>query len=228
MGRQKARKAKRRKRVIGRGRYQRLLQRCRELPPTNVFVVKDYITNLFITVLDLRLETTTVLRALEFYKVNNASSITTFDDLKRLLESGLPDIDTAKQLWGYAYGNRIVMLRGLVTFFDSIGVTTQSALETWASSADFERDFKGRVPNLAYAAFKWLVMRVGVDTIKPDVHVLAFVETTLGFRLSDTEAVALLEKVARDLGIRAAQLDATIWTYQRALASNIVFKNKTS
>ena len=66
--------------------------------------------------------------------------------------------------------------------------------------------------------------RVGVGTIKPDVHVLAFVEATLGFPLSDTEAVAILEKVARDLGIRAAQLDATIWTYQRALASTIVFK----
>ena len=54
-------------------------------------------------------------------------------------------------------------------------------------------------PNLAFAAFKWLVKRMGVDTIKPDVHVLAFVEATLGFPLSDTEAVAILEKVARDL-----------------------------
>lgn len=68
-------------------------------------------------------------------------------------------------------------------------------------------------------------MRVGVDTIKPDVRV-AFIEATLGIRLSDTEAVSILEKVARDLGIRAAQLDAAIWTYQRALASTIVFKKQ--
>ena len=54
--------------------------------------------------------------------------------------------------------------------------------------------------NLAYAAFKWLVM-----------------EETVGFRLTDTEAFAILEKVARD---RAAQLDAQIWTYQRALTSS--------
>jgi hypothetical protein len=228
MGKQKARKLERQKRSIGKQPYQRLLQRCRELPPTNVFVIKDFITNLFVTVLDLRLETTTVLRALEYYQVNSASAVSTFDDLKRLLESGMADSYIARQLWGYGYGNRIVMLRALVRFFDSIGVTTQSALEAWASSADFERDFKGRIPNLAYAAFKWLVMRVGVDTIKPDVHVLAFVEVALGFRLSDTEAVAILEKVARDLGIRAAQLDATIWTYQRALASTIVFKNRPS
>src|ERR1700730_10977491 len=126
MGERKTRKTKRRKRTIGRSRYQRLLQRCRELPPTNVFVIKDFITNLFVTVLDLRLETTTVLRALEFYQVNSASSVRTFDELKRFLESGLPDIDIAKQLWGYSYGNRIVMLRGLVRFFASIGVRPAS------------------------------------------------------------------------------------------------------
>ena len=136
----------------------------------------------------------------------------------------MADLDIARLLWGYAYFKRVVMLRGLVQFFDSIGIRSQSDLEAWASKADFEKDFKGRAPNLAFAAFKWLVKRMGVDTIKPDVHVLAFVEATLGFPLSDTEAVASLERVARDLGIRAAQLDATIWTYQRALASTIVFK----
>jgi len=65
----------------------------------------------------------------------------------------------------------------------------------------------------AYAAFKWLIVRVGVETIKPDLHVLAFVEATVGFRLSDSEAVMILERAARDLGIRALQLDAQIWTY---------------
>jgi hypothetical protein len=67
---------------------------------------------------------------------------------------------------------------------------------------------------------------VSVDTIKPDVHVLTFVEATLGFRLSNTEAVAILDKAAQNLGIRAAQLDAQIWTFQRALASTIVFKKR--
>ena len=82
---------------------------------------------MFVTVLDLRLETTTVLRALEYFQVNTASKIKTFDDLKLLLESGMPDVDVARQLWGYSYGKRVMMLRGLVQFFDSIGVTTQSA-----------------------------------------------------------------------------------------------------
>jgi len=82
--------------------------------------------------------------------------IRTFDDLKRLLESRMADLDIARLLWGYAYFKRVVMLRGLVHFFDSIGIRSQSDLEAWASKADFEKDFKGRVPNLAFAAFKWL------------------------------------------------------------------------
>jgi len=44
-------------------------------------------------------------------------------------------------------------------------------------------------------------VRVGVDTIKPDPHVLNFVETTLGFRLTDAEAVSILDRVARDLKV---------------------------
>jgi hypothetical protein len=196
MGRQTARKSKRHKKVVSRKRYRRLLEKCRDLPPTDLFIIKDYVTNLLITVLDLRLETTTVERALQYYRANCASQVGTFAELKLLLESGIPDRDIARRLCGYGYGNRIATLRGFVQFLESIGVTSQSALEAWARAADFERDFKGRVSGLAYAAFKWLVMRLGVDTIKPDVHVLNFVATTLGFRLNDAEAVSILERVA--------------------------------
>jgi hypothetical protein len=66
---------------------------------------------------------------------------------------------------------RVVMLRRLVKFFESIDVTSQFALERWARSAQFERDFQGKVSGLSYAAFKWLVIRQGVETIKPDAHV---------------------------------------------------------
>ena len=178
-------------------------------------MIKDYVTNLLITVLDLRPETTTVERALGYYRANCASQVGTFAELRLLLESSIPDRDIARRLWGCGYGNRIATLRRFVLFLESIGITSQSALEAWARAADFERDFKGRVPGLALATFKWLVMRVGVNTIKPDLHVLNFVETTLGFSLSDAEAVSISEQVARDLKIAASQLDARIWCYQR-------------
>jgi hypothetical protein len=57
-------------------------------------------------------------------------------------------------------------------------------------------------------------------------HVLNFVEAAVGKRLSDIEAVAILEKAARELEIPAAQLDARIWTYQRGLATSIAPKTE--
>jgi hypothetical protein len=96
----------------------------------------------------------------------------------------------------------MVMLRRLVKFFESIDVTSQFALERWARSAQFERDFQGKVSGLSYAAFKWLVIRQGVETIKPDAHVQNFVKGAIGRRLSDAGAVSVLESVSEDLGIQ--------------------------
>jgi hypothetical protein len=61
------------------------------------------------------------------------------------------------------------MLRRLVPFFESSGVTDHESLVTWAKAADFRRDFQGQVKGLGYAAFQWLTMRCGVETVKPDV-----------------------------------------------------------
>jgi len=218
------RRRKRRKSLVNKNQYERLVERCRSLPETKLFNSKDYVTNLMITVLDLRLQTLVVERALEFYRVNRSQQIHTSGHLKQLLELGTPDVDIAVHLWGYHYGNRVATLRQLVKFFESNGITTQAALVAWARQADFERDFKGRVPGLAYAAFKWLVIRLGVDTIKPDLHVLNFVEAAVGKRLSDVEAVAILEKAARELEMPAAQLDARIWSSQRGLATSTIPK----
>jgi hypothetical protein len=46
--------------------YRTLLKKCRALPPAEIFVTNDFNTSLFLTVPDLRLETTLVDRALEY------------------------------------------------------------------------------------------------------------------------------------------------------------------
>src|SRR5437868_10434 len=79
--------------------------------------------------------------------------------------------------------------RGLVAFFDSIGVRDAEALKRWATSAQFKRDFEGRVRGLGPAVFQWLVMRQGVDTVKPDVHVHRFAEAAVGRPLNDADTV---------------------------------------
>ena len=112
------------------------------------------------------------------------------------------------------------MLRGLVGYFASIGVTDQSALKRWAATATFERDFKGRVHGLGPAVFQWLVMRQGVDTVKPDVHVHRFAARVVGRPLSDADVVTVIEAAAWRLGRPAHRLDWAIWEAGRAATSD--------
>ena len=68
---------------------------------------------------------------------------------------------------------------------------------------------------MGIALFKWLQLRVGVDTVKPDVHILNFISKAVGRKVSPADAVIDLELVARKLKRKAARLDAAIWHYQR-------------
>jgi len=55
-----------------------------------------------------------------------------------------------------------------------------------------------------------------VPTIKPDVHVRRFVESTIHRSPTDDEIVQALEKVATGLGLKAYELDWRIWEYQKS------------
>jgi hypothetical protein len=59
-------------------------------------------------------------------------------------------------------------------------------------------------------------MRLGVETVKPDVHVLRFVSRAIGRPTSEDEAVLALETVAGRLGVRANVLDWSIWEQERS------------
>jgi hypothetical protein len=63
--------------------------------------------------------------------------------------------------------------------------------------------------------YQALVMRQGVDTVKPDVHVHRFVERAVGRHLRDVEVVEVVTAAARDLGWKAAELDWAIWEQGR-------------
>lgn len=69
--------------------------------------------------------------------------------------------------------------------------------------------------HLGVAACQWLRMRLGVDTVKPDVHTHRFVTRTIGRKLSDSGVVTVIEEVAGRLGMRARALDNAIWEAER-------------
>jgi hypothetical protein len=125
------------------------------------------------------------------------------------------NLQIAQYLWGYKLWTRVELLRRLVAYFEARGVTTQEQLKQWASQADFKRDFKGKVKGAGLAIFQWLVMRQGVETVKPDTWIHRFIQKALGYSVSDEMAVQVLEKVAQEMGVKAYEHDWRIWEHQR-------------
>jgi hypothetical protein len=185
----------------------------------------DYITNLFLTVLDLQLHNVIVNNAILYYRKNGWDEVRTLADLETVLARFPDDTDgnraAAGYLWGNGYGNRVVWLRGLVRWAREHDLFDQDRLREWAHSSDFRRDFLGRVKWLGISAYCWLVMRLGVDTVKPDVWLHAFVKRTLGRDLDDVALVEALTVAAHRIGRRARELDAAIWESERGRPGTI-------
>lgn len=193
---------------------------ARLLPPaTESYLEDDFIMNLLETVLDYQMHTTAVIRALQRFRDNRWDEIRTLGDLEsvmaRFSDDQVGNTELAQYLWGYNLWTRAHQLRDLSSFFDRIGVCDQAHLRAWAEEGEFRSDFEGQVKGLGIAVYQWLVMRQGVDTVKPDVHVHRFVEAALHRPLSDQEVVDIVTEAAHELGLKAYELDWRIWENSR-------------
>jgi hypothetical protein len=176
-------------------------------------------TNVLVTVLDIRMHSTALDGSIQHYREHRWNEIRKLDDLDEVL-SRTPDTKrgntrVAQYLWGNNHWVRVGWLRGFVPFLAENDLRTLEDLRRWARRDDFVGDFKGRVKNLGIATYKSLVMRLGVDTVKPDVHLHTFVRDVVGHRVTDDELVRVVEETARRLRMSPRQLDASLWEYQR-------------
>lgn len=196
---------------------------ARLLPPAEGFYIEDeFVLALISTVLDYQMNSKAVVRAIEYYKANRWDEVRTIDDLDDVF-ARFPDdkdgnIALAQHLWAYNLWTRASQLRRLTEYFRSIGLVDLEQLRRWAARSTFESEFQGRVKGLGIAVYQWLVMRLGVDTIKPDVHVRRFAERAVGRNLSDQELIDLVSAAAASMGLKAYELDWRIWEAARAEA----------
>jgi len=195
---------------------QKVAEAAADLPPASGSSgEEDYVTNLLVTVVDYMLKTAIVVNALRHFRDHRWDEVRTLDDLEGVLarfdDDQAGNTALAQYLWGYNLWTRAEQLRRLVRFFREIGVTDEAQLEAWAHASSFGNDFQGRVKGLGRAAYESLLMRVGVETVKPDVHVKRFAESAVGRPLDDTEVVDVAVRAAKRLGMRANELDLRIW-----------------
>ena len=206
--------------------YEKLRARCRALPPhQGDYAVQTFLSNVILTVLDYQLHNTVVNNAHEKFVRAHGDYIQDIHQLASFLDRYPNDkqgnTDAAITLWGYRHWTRLEQLRGLVAYFISIGVVDADSLRKWATTATFKDDFKGKVKGLGPAVFQWLIMRAGVETIKPDVHIINFVSSIIGYSPSFDATVNALISVAKDIGKTPRELDLAIWELQRGAPGQI-------
>jgi len=185
------------------------------------FVADDYVLALFDTVLDYQNQAAAIQKAEDHYREQHDREIRTLDDLEAVLDRFPEDREgndeLAQYLWGNHHWRRAQELRGLVRYFRERNVTTLRQLRTWATKSQQE-DFVGHIKGLGPAVYRSLAMRMGVDTVKPDVHVLRFVSAAIGRTATQAEAVEGLTEAAARRGLPARDLDWSVLGYQKSLA----------
>jgi hypothetical protein len=175
-------------------------------------------TCLVTTVVDFQMHVTVVSRALARFENDPAHRASTLGEFERYPNTRRGNEKLAQDLLGYAMWTRVGLLRALVQFLRDEGVGDLTALRAWADRSDFRQDFQGRVQytaegrtfGLGPAVYSWLVMRLGIETLKPDERLHRFVETAIGHRASDSDAASAIAAAAAGLGVSPRQLHWSI------------------
>jgi len=197
-----------------------LRKACDQLDDGPDYRCKDYVTNLLNMALDFRMRTKAVDTAVNYF--NDTHGAKNHGRVKELLamypNTKEGNQSLAKFLWNNNHWTRAKFLRKIIECLEERGVKDQESLESWVMKADFKRDVKGQFRteehSIGYTLFQWLQLRCGVNTVKPDVHVTNFAINAVRRRVTPTEAVAALRKIAKDSSREANRLDSAIWHFQ--------------
>jgi len=200
---------------------QKLRTQCNKLEDGPDYRINDYVSNLMNTVLDFQMKVGPVESAVDYYEESHGyrthKKLKAFIDLFPNTKKG--NLELANTMWNNNHWTRAKFLRMLLDEFESRGIKGQQSLKKWISKADFEKDIKGQFKikehSIGIALFQWLRLRLGADTVKPDVHIMNFVENAVGRRVSQQEALDALMIVAEQTDRKASLLDAAIWHYQK-------------
>ena len=182
--------------------YKHLFKECRHLDDGPDYRENNYALNMINTALDFMMPVKAVNAAMKYYK--NNIGYKSHRKLKELVDSH-PNTEKGNKalascLWSNNMWTRAEFLRVLLKEFDKRGIRGQKSLARWLADADFTHDIKGkfksRYHSMGFAIFHWLCLRCGIDTIKPDRHILNFVEEVIGRKTTPRECVESLTRIA--------------------------------
>ena len=137
-------------------------------------------------------------------------------DLRRLISRYESPLEFSKAELNYADSRRADTLVGVLDCLldlqrDFQGETEAERLEAWAAWARPGDYLTLSVRGFGLAGFQYLRMLFGAQTTKPDVHIVRFVSENVGRKVSDVQALNLLERAAVRTGLPVRDLDVAIW-----------------
>jgi hypothetical protein len=154
----------------------------------------------------------------------NYSQIRTIYDLKELMSS-MSESEFCERVFGMKIretpNRRYEILGNMTAAFvqyqkDNGFASDGEAMKDWAQKCDpakLEQDIIGKIPNVNIATVQNLRICLGIDTLKPDVHVRnAMREIGLG---NDVEVAELISELT---GYSPRELDQIFWHWDREIS----------
>lgn len=87
------------------------------------------------------------------------------------------------------------------------------AMKDWAIHAE-QGDSINSVKGIGIATFQYLQMLLGVDTVKPDVHIINFFEEQIGKKFNEKRAILAFTELANHMDVKLVNLDHAIWLFK--------------
>lgn len=142
--------------------------------------------------------------------------IRTVGDLRGLMASHPSAAAFVSNCLNYNDDDRAVTLNKVVDWLVNIAGggnydAQMSNLKRWAASANPQDHLKLGIRGFGLGGFQYLRMLFGANTTKPDIHIQRYVASCVGRRVSDAQALVLLEVAAVEADVRLRDLDTTIW-----------------
>lgn len=138
-------------------------------------------------------------------------------ELKKLMENYPTSHAFMQNELNFNYEDRAKILESVVEYVCSIVDGTQTVseeeklLKQWAIKSRPQDHHKLNIKGFGYASFQYLRMLFGVQTAKPDRHIIRFLFERLGKYVSQSEAHYMLDRASKVVGISVRDVDAYIW-----------------
>lgn len=169
---------------------------------------------------------------LETFMNNHPKTQRVTDLAKLIARYPTPHAFVQREL-NYNHESRAKTLQAVLEFVCRLVEGTQTIQEEkeilrhWAIQAEPQGYQTLNIRGFGIAGFQYLRMLFGADSTKPDVHIIGFLSELLNRKVSEVEALRLLEAASENVGLSVRDVDTYIWQIrargeQNAAGTNIV------